>query len=308
GPVQVGNFGKLDSENYNLLLSYIIEGKIWGAEDPKHILKVFIPAFTSAIMKEEYLSKLASKLYKAVQQKHIVMYSSDYDIEDLFISAGLSGKAYENSKDEDYLSIINYSIGGSKSDQFIEEKINHNTYIDKKGEVIDEVILSRKHAWNDSIYIQWKNILSKYGFTEMPDQIIDILGRGRNETLTKIYVPAGAVLLDSSGGTITQHFDDDVKKEYFLVNLNLKAKEQKEIKIKYRLPYMLNLSSGGSYKLIVEKQPGSRGSIFNKTFSFEDGISLRDIYPKDYGYDENNQILQATNLVYDRYFSALLTK
>ncbi len=308
GGVQVGNFGKLDSENYNLLLSFIIESKYWGAEDPKHILKVFIPEFKKQIMKEENVGKIMSKLYKAIQQKHIMAYSADSDIEALFKSFGLSGEMNKPVSNEDYLSVINTSVGGTKSDQFIEEKIYHNTTIDKSGTIVDEVNVKRTHLWSDSLYYQWKKTLESYGITQMPDQIIDILGRGKNKVSMRIYVPDGAILLQNSQDTqIQTKYDKDLKKTYFILQMEVKTGESKEVKIKYQLPFRLDFSPMATYKLYVDKQPGSRGSILTKEIS---GSEIHDLefYPQDAKSYTNKEINYETNLVYDRYFSSIWEK
>ena len=307
GPIQVGNFGKLNSENYNLLLSYIIEGKIWGADDPKHILKVFVPAFKEAILKEENISKVASKLYRAIQQKHILMYSSDEEIQDLFETFGISGKAYENSEDEDYLSVINISVGWNKSDQFIEENITHDTYVDKNGGLTDEITIKRTHLWNDNIYKRWKNILNEYGFYEIQDSLIDILGRGNNKVLTRIYVPAGSILLESNGSDIQTKYDSELKKTYFFLTTETMSQKKSEIKIKYRLPFELGLNeTPDTYKLIIEKQPGSRGSIFTKTLHLSEEVEIMSVYPEEALTEDDSNVTFATNLVYDKYFSSAL--
>jgi len=306
GPVQVGNFGKLNSENYNLLLSYVIEGKIWGAEDPKHILKVFIPAFKEAILQEKNLGKVGSKLYKAIQQKHIMMYSGDSDIQDLFDAFGVSGRMQIPEDNEDYLSVINTSIGGSKSDQFVEENITHDTEIDEHGNITDEVTIKRRHLWSDDIYRSWKKTLAAYGFSEMPDQLIDNLGRGRNKVNMRIYVPAGSVLIDSNAKDIMTKYDDELKKTYFYTVVEIKAGETAKLNVKYRLPFSLDFSEpAGVYKMIVEKQPGSRGSIFNKTIHASDALENIAYYPADGRKDAIGRIIYAGNLVYDRYYSAI---
>lgn len=307
GPVQVGSFGKLNSENYNLLLSFIIESKYWGAKDPKHILKVFIPEFKKEIMKEENVGKLMSKLYKAVQQKHIMAYSSDSQVEALFESFGISGEMIKPSSDEDYLSVINTSVGGTKSDQFIEEKIYHNTNIDQFGTIINEVTIKRTHLWDDSIYYQWKKTLESYGITKISDQVIDILGRGRNKVSMRIYVPDGAILLNSKGADIKTKYDRDLKKTYFILQMEIKAGESKEVNIKYQLPFRLDFSPMATYKLYVDKQPGSRGSILTKEIH-GNGIHDVDFYPQDAKSSTNQEINYETNLVYDKYFSSIWEK
>jgi len=260
-----------------------------------------VPIFKEAILKEENLSKIMSKLYKAIQQKHIVFYSSDQDIQALFNATGISGTTYQNEENEDYLSVVNIATGGTKSEQFMEESITHHTFIDEYGGLTDEIKITRTHNWTDDIYIQWKKTLSAYGFEEMPDQLIDILGRGPNKVSTRIYVPEGSKLLESDGADVMTKFDNDLNKTYFFFTSDTSAGETSEIYIKYKLPMKLDFSPADTYKLIVEKQLGSRGSIFTKTLSAADSLKNLGTYPDD-------TLTYATNLVYDKYFSSIWTK
>ncbi|MFH1284705.1 MAG: DUF4012 domain-containing protein [Candidatus Peregrinibacteria bacterium] len=308
GPIQVGNFGSLNSSNYNLLLSFVIEGKVWGGEDPKHILKVFVPAFKEAIMKEENISSVASKLYKAVQQKHIMMYSSDEDVQALFEAIGISGEVHRSKPDEDYLSVINISTGGTKSEQFIDENIRHDTHVGIDGTLTDEVTISRTHTWSDAVYMRWKKILNDYGFSYLPDDIIDILGRGENKVSTRVYVPDGSVLIDSDGADVVTKYDKDLQKTYFFTTFATPSGETSTIHIKYKLPFKLNLSPAATYKLTIEKQPGSRGSVFTKTVSSDENIENLALFPEDARISSDGTVTYATNLVYDRYFSGVWKK
>lgn len=308
GPVQVGKFGELTSENYNLLLSYVIEGKVWGEEDPKHILKMFIPAFKEALLKEENLSRVMSKIYRAIQQKHIMMYSAHDDVQNFIEAVGLSGQTAEIGEKDDYLSVVHISTGGTKSEQFIQERINHSTQIDKNGGITNTVKISRTHLWTDSMYNKWKKNIGEYGFSKMPDALIDILGRGRNRVSTRVYVPNGSILIDEENKEIQTKYDKDLKKTYFFTTIDTKAGETKEVTIMYKLPFSLSLNPAATYKFIAEKQPGSRGSIFTKTFQTENSIKNIDHYPKDIKVDSESVLHYDTNLVYDRYFSTLITR
>ena len=306
GPVQVGEFGKLNSENYNLLLSYVIEGKIWGPEDPKHILKVFIPAFKDEILQEKNIGAVGSKLYRAVQQKHILMYSPDPDIQALFDASGTSGRVKEIGEKEDYFSVINASIGGTKSDKFIEENIRHETNIERGGRIINDVTIKRSHLWTDDVYYYWRNILREYGFNEMPDQLIDILGRGRNKVNMRIFVPPGSVLLESNDENIITGYDEELRKTYFFAIMEINAGEVGTLNIKYELPFTLDFRKpADTYRLTVQKQPGSRGSILNKTIQADDSLKNLGYFPATARKDAAGRIIFATNLVYDRHFSAI---
>lgn len=308
GPVQVGEFGKLNSNNYELLLSYIIEGKIWGPENPKHILKVFIPAFKSALLKEENVAAVSSKLYKAVQQKHIMVYSAHDDVQELMESIGLDGSVEETPKNEDYLSVINTAYGGTKSEKFMREEIVHNTEIDKIGTVINEVTVTRKHQWSDDVYLKWKQILRSYGFSKLPDPLIDILGRGANKVGVRVYVPEGSVLLETNGSQVQTKYDKDLKKTYFYFRMETHAGEEESIWIRYRPPIDLKFKPTATYKLTVEKQPGSIGSVFKKNLKHHDSLDTILTYPEDVQNFKDGTSRYLKDLVYDRYFSALISK
>ncbi len=309
GPVQVGDFGALDAMNYNLLLTYVIEGKIWGAEDPKHILKVFVPAFKQAILKEDNVGQVAAKLYKAVQQKHILMYSTDDKVQKFFETFGFSGKVHISAEGEDYISVINSSIGGSKSDKFIEEKISHHTDIDKQGNIINSVKIERTHLWDDAVYDRWESMLQPYGLSlgDLPPHIVDVLGRGRNKVNMRIYVPEGSVLIESNDLDLQSKYDKELKKNYFFSIMEVHADESASLDIKYKLPFTLNFSDPAStYKLIAEKQAGSRGSLFNKSINLASELEQLSIYPESPELNQGNQINYISNLLYDRYFSILI--
>jgi len=307
GPIQVGNFGKFNSQNYNLLLSYVIEGKVWGPEDPKHILKVFIKEFKKELIKTENLAKIISILYKATMQKHILLYSSDGDIQALFEELKIAGRTHDVKKGEDYLSVINISIGGSKSEQFVREEITHTTEVSKLGEVVDEVVIKRTHMWNDEILKEWTKIIKDYGFSFLPSNLVDILGRGANKVVMKVYVPTGSILISSNREDIKKLYDSDTKKDYFMTIVSVNAGESDEVVIKYRPPITLRLNPVDTYKLITEKQPGSVGSSFTKILKTDSSLKNLSFYPPECA-NYGNETSYFGDLVYDRFFSEVISK
>jgi hypothetical protein len=65
----------------------------------------------------------------------------------------------------------------------------------------------------------------------------------------------------------------------------------------------MDFSPLDTYKFIVQKQPGSIGQTFTKTIS---GANPEAYYPEDAFIDSENKAVYATNLMYDKYFSAVL--
>ncbi len=311
GPIQVGEFGALSAENYSLLLSFIIEGKIWGAEDPKHILKVFIPAFKEEILQEEHLAKLGFKLHRALEQKHILFFAKDQEIQNFFESYDIAGKVHELGEKEDYLSVINWSTGGTKSDQYIEEHITHHSDISATGDITNTVTIKRTHTWSEEILKDWEETLQRYGLSTYgaPGILIDILGRGRNRVTIRTYVPPGSILIDSSASDTETIYDSDLKLTYFKTEMELLHGESEELTLKYLLPYQLAFNdSADTYKIIVEKQPGTPGALFTKTIAADPELKQLSLYPKEHRLNHSGDIVFATNLVYDQYFAGVWTK
>ena len=143
----------------------------------------------------------------------------------------------------------------------------------------------------------------------MPDQLIDNLGRGRNKVNTRIYVPAGSVMLESNIENIETLYDKDLKKTFFFFEVEIIAGETKEVTVKYRLPFKLDfLEPADTYKLIIEKQPGSIGSIFTKTVETDEEVYNLGLYPEEARINIDDVLVYNTNLVFDRYFSAIFSK
>lgn len=315
GPLQVGQMqNKITADNYLPVLTYVIESKIWGKEDPKHILKVMVPEFKEEIMKTSNASKIMSVIYKAIQEKMILAYSKDAMIEALFDEFGMSGRVKKTEEKEDYLNVVNYSIGGNKTEPFIEEKITHQTTIQKDGSLVDEVTVVRTHLFDKSAQAKWNGIWESFGFDykNIPGYIVDILGRGTNKMITRVFVPEKSSLIEVIGAKqedVKIGFDSELGKTYFAFNISVAPGNSSSITIKYKLPFKLDISPIDTYLLTAQKQPGSAGSILTKTIKFQDGIDdikPYDFYPDSGRISDENKIIFATNLAYDRNFSVVL--
>ncbi len=318
GPLQVGGLqNKITSENYNTILTYIIESKLWGKEDPKHVLKVMIPEFQKALLKKENASSIMSVLYKAAQQKMILAYSKDSVVQSLFDTFGISGRTKLLDGKEDYLQVVHMCIGGNKTEHFIEENITHKTNIQNDGSLIDELTITRTHTFDRDDQAKWNEIWDSFGFdhSEIPGYVVDILGRGTNVVISRIYVPGNSQLIEVTGvdkNSVEVKYDSDLKKTYFLTRFSTPPQNATTLTLKYRLPFKLDFDPLDTYKFTAQKQQGSIGSVLTKTISAEAETAEAKVpyayYPEDAYLKEDNKVVYATNLVYDRYFSAVFGK
>ncbi len=309
GPIQVGKFAKLNSYNYDTVLSYVIESKMWGREDPKHILRVFVDAFAKEILNEKYLAKVSAKLLRAIEQKHILFYSKDEEVLAFFDNLNLTARPYNPKEKEDYLAVINLAVG-TKSDKLIEEKITHDTEIKSNGRIVNTLTLERTHLYSPEILRQWKEILSNVGINKPEEYVLDILGRGTNVSSVQIYVPKGSRLMSSTDPSIEIKFDEELDKTYFFTTLTTKASTKSVLRIKYELPFSLDFSNSNLdvYKLIAEKMPGHPGQLFTKRILKTNDVLPIITYPDGAFIENETAFIYAKDLVYDRYFSSLIKR
>lgn len=299
GPVKAGDFGLLDNENYNVLLTYIIEAKVSGRQDPKAILKDFVPAFRDQLLAQKNYSRILLVTYNEMQKKNILAYSKNAEVEGLMAFLGIDGKL-RHVENEDFLAVVNISIGGTKSDGFVEEVIDHWTIIDEDGGVENTLNITHSHKWNETIEDYWRDLLRENGFGQPEDYVLDILGRGRNRSVVQIYLPAGVEILSADVEEYVLEYDKDTKKDFISFVMEVRPGESASAEFRYKLPF--DLTKNGEtfeYNVYFSKQPGSAGSLLNKRIRAL-GLENVAIYPPEFATNFGGELEYNGNLVFDR--------
>lgn len=295
----------LTAENFSTIISYIVESKLTGREDPKAILKSFMPEFLRALFKKTDSMALLPLLRASIEQKHILAYSKDLSIEQFWQRRKSAGLMKELEPKEDYLNIVHTSIGGNKSDDDIAENITHNTYINSDGSLKNELIITRKHTWNEETEQRIKNIIANFGFSEISEKVWKILGRSPNVNMLRIYVPAGSVIEDSAGANIETIFDEETGKTYFSARMDVPVANSTSLKILYRLPFKLNLDPVDKYYLTVAKQAGFDNATIAKKIYPDSGIKNYKYFPEDGSFDPDGIWSLTAELKKDITFSSV---
>lgn len=311
GPMKIdGLDADLTAENFQLVISYIVESKLEGDENPKQILSDIIPNFFNSILSEVDLGSFMQTVLQGVNQKKIMFYSRKEGVQQLFEDLDLTPHVRSLNEKEDYLNIIVTSIGGNKSDKYINQNVSHSTFIQKNGSIINEVTIARKHNWTEKDLEKWREILSKFGFNLNDDTIIDILGRGRNKAFVKVFVPAGSELIEVKGiekDMVVSAHDEELNKRYFMFVTEVENGKYDTVSIKYKLPFKLSINPADTYKLFVQKQPAINPIFFNKTMLFEPGIEGLKTYPDLFVNKGDQSIKYSTPLKKDIYLSTLVS-
>lgn len=306
----------ITAENFSFIFSYVTEAKLAGREDPKKLLKDFVTTFKEELFAKADFAKIAEVVKKAVREKHLMAFSRESEVQGFFEAASSAGRIVTPSNrgggKQDFLAIVNYSIGGNKSDEFLKQKVVHETFITPQGIIEDVLTIHKTHTWNRDIEESRQNILKAFGFAELDEKLRWILGRGNNFSAMRIYVPRGSELLSSeeNPGTFEviskedPEFPDKTSQtremreasqagetnflqpnsgsdtNYFSTKMDVKAGRTVTLKIRYRLPWRFETSPAGEYRFLFIKQPGQKEVELEKHVIPRLGLTLLRQMPK----------------------------
>lgn len=320
GPIKIPELKRpFTSSYFDTILSYIIESKLSGKENPKTVLQSFIPAFQKALFETGDPVLLSFLFMTAAKEKHLLAYSKDTRVQDFFERHGMAGlmkdlrsciasnKGWPRTAEprgrslvgscgaqpneaepinkEDYLALVHTSISGNKSDKYIAETITHDTYLNSDGSLINELSIARTHQWSSTTEKNIQEVISSFGFSKISDHVFQILGRSRNIHMLRIYVPTGSLLEHSSDSSLSTHFDEETRKTYFSAQLLTPVGETRTLKIRYRLPFTLNLDPVDKYSLIIQKQAGQSDIRLIKRIFPESRVLNYKYFPESGSFD-----------------------
>jgi len=310
GPIDLDSLdAPLTSENYNTILTYIVESKLEGINSPKGIINRLILAMQSKLYNQTSFKSLFTLIQQSIKEKNILAWSKDDDVQAFFEDVGMSGEVAGTGEDEDYFSMITINIGGNKSDIYMKSEITHETVLDENGDVKDIVTLKRKHTWNPDIILKWEDDLAAFGYSDISEGIQNILGRANNKSVIKFYMPAGSKLVNITGVAIedvTQGYDAEIDKNYIYFISDIAYQEEQEILFTYVLKNKMDFSIADEYRLTVQKQPGNLDDVKFKKRIIPNAklVNLRN-YPEEIVNNQNEVLEYETTLKTDQHFASL---
>jgi len=317
GPLTIPELSRpLTAENFAHILSYIIESKLTGRTEPKAILQSVIAQFQKSLFSYVEPKTLLPLLQQAIQSKHLLAYSKNEAVEDFFTRHKLAGLLTTPLRNQDYLAIIHTSVSGNKSDTYIDEKIQHDSYLERNGSVVNELFITRTHTWTRAQEERLINLVASFGLPKPSEQVLQILGRSRNTHMLRIYVPKGSVLLDSEAplgeafapNKVSTQYDSELDATYFSAQMMVPDGEERTLRIKYRLPFELDIDPVDEYKLTVQKQPGQDNITFKKRILPGIKIQSYATFPKNGTFDADGVWQHESKLQSDAAFSSVWGK
>jgi hypothetical protein len=282
GPIDMPDYGlKLDAGNFLTEIQNEVEYEA-DRSKPKKILTDLQPEFFKrlASQNQESWLEIFEILSNAVEQKHILAFFGDSDLQETAVKNGFAGEIKQTSAD--YLQIVFANIKGSKTDFVTDSSMGLETTVGEDSAVSHALTINRAHKGGGS----------KYGFYNRD-----------NSAYVKIFVPKGAALESVVGQSITDFKpligysgagfknDPDLKrvensiyhpiagvdefeesgKTVFGFWLIVKPGQTKSVVLKYSVP--LAGAAAGNYNLFWQKQSGTGGDLINFSFKLPNDAS-----------------------------------
>lgn len=271
---------KLDDYNviltkYNIIdeLQNIIGKQRDKTNKPKVVIGELFEKVSEQLLnkKDLDLMKIYNLFNDARDKKQILAYIKDLNIQNYINVLGISGKIVDTNDNEDYLAIVDTNIGGGKTSQYIDRSVNQQIDILGNGDIIKTLVINKKYIKQNNnfdiknveflrIYVpSGSQFISATGFDNI--QIDNHIYANYNtdpdlESLNKLSIRdfnTNTIIYNDEGETIFGNF------------IYLNPGEQKEIVIKYKLPFKVDFDENGNckYTLYLEKQSGVDNLKYN---------------------------------------------
>src|SRR3989338_4748981 len=184
----------------------------------------------------KYWGKLVQEMFRNLQEKHILVYFVDSDLQKSVEKLNFAGKMrpYEG----DFLHINNVNFAGAKANLFVTESITSKTTT-AGDKTTREVAIEYRNPYRHS------------------DCNLERGGLCLNATLrnwVRVYVPKGSQLIDFKGSEKKVQTYDDLGKTVFEGFLRINPEGKAHAIVSYTIP---KASVQNPYRILIQKQPGT---------------------------------------------------
>lgn len=182
---------------------------------------------------KDKLAPLFEAAYKSLIEKHVLLYMMDSTKEKAVSDFGIGGTIKDYAGD--YLHINDANLGGRKSNLYATEDVEQDIQVGSGGTVTKSVTITYKNpqsqdGWLNSVLPTW----------------------------VRVYVPKGSQLVAAEGLEAKADPYEDLGKTVFAGYFQLRPEGVAKVTFKYTLP----MKFSGSYKLSIQKQPGTDGFLY----------------------------------------------
>lgn len=196
-------------------------------------------------MSPTQLLKLWDVFRDNIDEKHILVYLLDSNLQSYFADHNWSGAMRQTSGD--YLMVIDSNLAALKTDSVMKKSINYSVSLDDGGNLYSKASITFEHAGQYT-----KDLISIYR-----DYVRVYMPKGAS--IAKVYLQEGQNIQNLS---ISRDVDvgEELGREYAGIFLTVGQGKVKTLVLEYRLPENIQKDYlSGVYKIFVQKQPGTSG-------------------------------------------------
>lgn len=180
GPIEMDGYDTIVNADNFVRVTQYQTSEAYDLEEnrPKQFIDDLAPELISRLLSagQEQFPQVLESLLSSLQERHLMVYFLDNDIQQRVEDLNIGGHLYQTEKD--YLQINHSNIGGFKTDGVIEDDITINTQIAQDGRVTNTVTVKRQHKGGETEFEWWNKPHINY---------------------MRLYVPKGATLIGSTG-------------------------------------------------------------------------------------------------------------
>jgi len=252
---------KVNSENFVRMAQIEVELEYDKEENkPKKFIGDLLPKVVDKLLalNSDELINAWQVLSDSLEEKHILVYLRDDELEKRVLSFGWGGDVV--SVPRDYLSVIHTNVAGGKTDRVIEVEIEHRALVREDGLIIDKVILTKKHNGKagdvfegqvNQDYVRFyvprgSQLISAEGFDSMPEDREFKVSKKVDPDPDLMRLEKEIGVHKQSGTRITEEFGKTVFGNWMIVSPG----ETKTVELEYILPF--NLRQGKVSKVKQE--------------------------------------------------------
>ena len=233
-----------------------------------------------------YQSMFYKTIYNSLNQKHMLLFSFDDSVQQVFVKNNWAGTI--NSAQDDFLYVIDSNISANKIDSFINRKIEYTAYKP-----------NAEHIFKREITLTYTNNSET---DEWP------LGDYLNHV--KIIVPKDAFL--DSARLLENGIDKNITRKVIVSPYTNKATYETDLFVEKGKTVVLKITyesaekyfEDGEVNLYVQKQPGTQKTDLNVKFVFPFGRS-NNLLPDGFT-SESSHIMKKDYLIQDKVYNIKL--
>lgn len=336
GPIEMEEYGvTITADNiFDVLQEEVELNYDKEANEPKAIIADLVPKVLDKLLTVgDYQKDVVRVMADMLASKDIQLYSTDPSLQSKLSDFSWAGEMQDN--DKDFLYLVNTNIAGGKTDNDIQQTIDHQAVVQVNGDIIDTVRVTRVNTGEENPFAGME---------------------GGNVTYMRIYVPLGSEFIEGMGfdklpdsyfrtSAGDAQEDEDIKKEevkmidnssntevftsldktVFANWVALKPGESQTVYFKYKLPFRLNVTEKltnswweeildydvrlDNYSLLVQAQAGDHNTILNSSVLLPENTKVvwNNASDKDKMGVTNDLISYSNDLLRDQYFGFIIS-